>query len=382
MTCLPSCGRLSAGLRILGALTLALAACGQPADKNRREQPDVPVRTAVAFQKDVALEVAAVGTVEAFAVVNVTARIDGQLMKVHFVEGQPVRRGQLLFSIDDRPYLSALDEARANLEHARIQAVNAAADARRYGELVGKDYITRSQYEKALAEAEALGAAVKADAATVAKAELNVAYCRITAPIDGQAGSLLVNEGNLIKANDSRPLVVLHQIQPVFVRFAVPEAHLPAIQRAARDQPPVVRAATPGAEAAVRQGRLTFVDNRVDAATGAIALKATFENSDRGLWPGQFVNVALVLGTRRNAVVVPSSAVQMGQQGNYVFAVNADRSVTMRPVTAGTRTNGETVIETGLAVGETVVTDGHLRLHPGARVKAPEPAPPTPNVPS
>ena len=367
--------RALAALWTLAALALAIAACDPSGAKHADRRTDVPVRTAAAVQKDVALEVAAVGTVEAFAVVNVTSRIDGQLMRVHFAEGQSVKRGQLLFSIDDRPYRTALDQARANLEQDRIRSANAAADARRYAELVAKDYVTRSQYEKAQAEAEALAAAVKADLAAVAKAELNLAYCRITAPIAGRTGSLLVDEGNLVKANDSRALVVLHQIQPIYVRFAVPEAHLAAIQRVMAAGRPAVRAAPPGAaKGDHRLGQLSFVDNRVDPATGTIGLKATFENADSGLWPGQFVNVALVLGTHRNAVVVPSGAVQMGQQGDYVFALNPDRTVTTRPVTAGMRTNGETVIDEGLTAGETVVTDGHLRLYPGARVKMEGPA--------
>ena len=366
---LPSRLRRVPPLWTLAVLTLAIAACDQSGAKHADRRPDVPVRTAVAVRKDVALEVAAVGTVEAYAVVNVTSRIDGQLMRVHFVEGQSVQRGQLLFSIDDRPYRTALDQARANLEQDRIRSANAAADARRYAELVARDYVTRSQYEKTQAEAGALGAAVKADLAAVAKAELNLAYCRITAPIAGRTGSLLVDEGNLVKANDSRPLVVLHQLQPIHVRFAVPEGHLPAIQRVMAGQPPPVRAAPPGDAGSDRLGQLTFVDNQVDPATGTIGLKATFENTGDGLWPGQFVNVALVLGTRSSALVVPSAAVQMGQQGDYVFAVNADRTVTMRQVTVGMRTNGETVVDQGLAPGETVVTDGQLRLYPGARIK-------------
>ncbi len=368
------------GLRVF-PLLLALWACEPSSGSHPDQRPEVPVRTAVAVQKDVPLEVTTVGAVEAFAVVNVTSRIDGQIMAVHFTEGESVKRGQLLFTIDQRPYQAALEQAQANLEHDRIRAANAAADARRFQELVARDFVTRSQYEKARSEAEALAAAVKADAAAVAKAQLDLAYCRIGAPIEGRTGSLLVNAGNLVKANDSRPLVVLHQLHPVFVRFAVPEIHLPTIQRAALGSPPTVRLLAPD-PAAGQEGRLSFVDNRVDPATGSISLKATFENHGDLLWPGQFVQAALVLGIRPAALVVPSGAVQMGQQGDYVVVVNADRTVTPHPVVCGVRTNGETVIESGLEPNATVVVDGHLRLFPGARVRTPDSPPAAGNRPS
>ncbi len=356
--------------RIVPVLLLALAVLTGGCSKKDEKKPSaaVPVKTATVIQKDIPVEVTANGTVEAYSVVNVTSRVDGQVMQVHLKEGQEVQKGQLLFNIDERPYQAMLEEAQSNLERDRVNFEMAEKDAKRYADLLTKDYVTKSDAEQAQTNAESLKAVVKADEAALESARLNLAYCRIFSPITGRAGAILINEGNLVKAGDTNPLMVINQVQPIFVGFSVPEQFLPEIQHQMAIQPLKVLAAAPEKQHENREGRLTFVDNTINPSTGTISLKATFENRDNGLWPGQFLNVVLVLGMRSGAIVVPSAAVQMGQQGEYVFVVKNDLTVESRNVTAGPRINDETVIEKGLSAGETVVTDGQLRLFPGAKV--------------
>jgi len=337
--------------------------------EQQRSQPDVPVSVATAILQDVPVEVDAIGTVEAYSVVNITSRVDGQVTQIHVKEGQTVEKGQILFNIDDRPYQAILESARANLSRDRIQLEKAGKDAKRYAELFKKDYVTKDQAEQAQTNAAALEEMVKGDEAALENAKLNVSYCRITAPITGRAGSILIYEGNLVKANDNtKSMMVINQIQPVYVRFSVPEQRLPEIQNQFSGKELTVNASPPGKPDGARKGRLTFVDNTIDPDTGTIDLKAEFDNQDNGLWPGQFVNVVLMLGVDSQAVVVPSAAVQMGQEGEYLFVVKKDFTVESRNVTPGTQIDGHTVIEKGLSSGEMVVTDGQLRLFPGAKV--------------
>jgi multidrug efflux system membrane fusion protein len=351
----------------LPVILTALLSCS---DKEQSKPvPEVPVKTVVAVSKDMPDELTAVGTVEAYATVNITSRVDGQVVKINIREGQDVVRDQLLIQIDERPYQAMLEAALSSLNRDRVRLEKARKDALRYAELLKKDYVTRNQAEQAQADAEALEAVIKGDEAAVENARLNVSYCRITAPMNGRAGALLIDEGNLVKANETaKPLLVIHQVQPIYVRFSIPEKRLPDIrERSAGHELAVMVRPTEKADDA-REGRLTFLDNTVDPKTGTIDLKAVFENRDNGLWPGQFVKVVLTTGIRPQAVVVPSAAVQMGQQGNFVFVVKGDMTVEIRNITAATRAGQETVIEEGLAVGEQVVTDGQLRLTPGARV--------------
>jgi multidrug efflux system membrane fusion protein len=347
---------------------LALSACARKAAPPPPEA--VPVTAARVERRDLPVEVTAIGHVEPYSTVSVKSQVNGILTEVGFKEGQDVRKGALLFRIDPRPFEAALAQARANLARDRAQAQNAAAEIDRYKGLVEKDYVTREQYDQVRANADALASTVKASEAAVENASLELSWCTITAPIDGRTGGLLVHAGNLVKANDDKALVVINQLQPVFVTFSTPETSLADLQRQRGLE---VKAAARG-DAAPKAGRLTFIDNAVDATTGTIASKATFPNADETLWPGEFVNVTVVLRTEPGAVVVPSPAVQTGQSGSYVYVIKADETVESRPV-AVERTQGTlTVVAKGLAPGERVVTDGQLRLAPGSRVEIKNPS--------
>jgi len=330
----------------------------------------VPVTVGTVARQAVPLEVSAIGNVDPFTTVAVTARVGGQLTQVAFREGQDVREGDVLFVIDRRPFEAALAQARANLERDRARAKKAEQDQKRYTELVAKDYVTKEQADQIEADLAAANATIKADEAAAENAALELSYCTITAPISGRAGSLLLHAGNVVKANDDKPLVVINQIQPVFVKFSVPETSLAAIKRHTSGGSRLEVTAIPADDPKrVERGELSFLDNAVNAATGTIGLKATFQNHDETLWPGQFVTVNLVLMTDANAVVVPSQAVQTGQRGSYVFVVKQDLTVEPRPVEVA-RTQGTlSVVASGLQPGERVVTDGQLRLAPGTKIE-------------
>jgi multidrug efflux system membrane fusion protein len=353
---------------LLWTLTF-LPACSSGKSEAPPAAPPVPVTAALVVQKNVPVEVKTIGNVEAYAAVSVKARVGGELKQVHFKEGQEVKKGDLLFTIDPRPYEAALKEYRAKLARDQALLKKARYDSQRYAQLIKDDLISREQYEQVTANAQALGATVQADEAAVEHARLQVGYCYIYSPITGRTGSLLIHQGNLIKAEDEKnPIVVIHQIQPIYVSFALPERHFPEIKAAMARETLPVKAAVTGDESHPVQGSLTFVDNRVDAATGTIRLKATFENTDKRLWPGQFVGVSLGLASQPDALVLPAQAVQTGQGEQFVFVVKADQTVEYRAVGVERLMDGEAVINKGLAAGEQVVTDGQLRLVPGARV--------------
>ena len=333
------------------------------------EPPAVAVRAAAAVQKTVPVQLTAIGTVESCASVAIKSRIPGELVKVHFKEGQDVSQGDLLFTIDPRPYEVALKEAQARLAKDKVLTEKAETDARRYADLAGKDYVSKDKAEQFRANAAALKATLAGDQAAVENAHLQLSYCYIRAPFSGRTGSLLVDEGAQIKANDDRGLVDVTQIAPIYVSFSVPQQELGRIQRHMNQATLPVTAYLPGDQVHPEQGRLTFLDNRVSSDTGTIGLKGTFANSDRRLWPGQFVDVVLTLTTRTDAVVVPSEAIQTGQQGLFVFVVKPDMTVESRPVAVAMTFGGETVLESGVAPGEQVVTDGQFRLVPGASVQ-------------
>ncbi len=351
---------------LLSAVLVLAAGCSER--EQPKPNPAVSVKTAPALEKDVPIEISANGTVEAFSVVNITSRVDGQVMKVHLKEGQMVEKGQAIVSIDDRPYQAQREAAEAALARDKIRLEKAGKDAERYAELVQKDYVTKAQYEQVIADAEALKAVVSGDEAALQNARINVDYCSITAPIAGRVGSILINEGNLVKANDAKPLMVIHQVEPVLVRFSVPEQRLGEIQNRMSQEDLKVLVSTPGKRNEPKEGRLTFLDNTINPNTGTITLKATLANADSRLWPGQFVNVVLLLGLQPKAVVIPAEAIQIGQQDNFVFVVKSDLTVESRPVSPGTRSDHQTVIAKGLSAGEIVVTDGQLKLTPGAKV--------------
>jgi multidrug efflux system membrane fusion protein len=376
-------------------------------------------------QKNIPVQLRAIGNVQAYSTVSVKSLVEGEIIRIYFKEGKDVRKGDLLFSIDPKPSeaavkqaeanlerdlaqvkqaesnlardLAMLKEAEANLEKDIAQAKNADFEAQRYKSLFERKVVAEQQYDQFRANAEALDATVRADKAAIdsanasvdaskdavenaqaavlaekaalESAKIKLGYCSIYSPIDGRAGNLLLQQGNIVKANDTPYLVVINQINPIFVAFSVPEQNLPAIKKYLAVGKLTLDAIIPNDKSPPEQGVLSFVDNTVNAATGTIELKGTFANVDRRLWPGQFVNAVLTLTTEPNAIVVPSQAIQTGQQGQYVFVVKPDLTVELRPVVVQRTLDEEAVVEQGLQPGETVVTDGQLQLVPGSRVE-------------
>jgi membrane fusion protein, multidrug efflux system len=349
-------------------LAALVTACSGKKQQPPQKLP-VPVSAGTVVQKTVPVQIRAIGNVEAYSTVSVKSQIGGILTRVHFREGQDVNNGALLFTIDPRPYEAALKQAEANLAKDRAQLENARKEVQRYAELAKKGYVAQEQYDQISTNAASLEAIVNADIAVVENARLQLKYCYIYSPITGRTGNLAANEGNLIKANADTAMVVINQFQPIYVTFSVPEQNLSEIKRYMAEGKLRVEAFLSKEDEKPEQGVLTFVDNAVDLATGTIKLKGTFANKEKRLWPGQFVNVVLTLTSQPNAVVVPSQSIQMGQKGQYVFLIKNDLTVEDRPVVVGRTLNGETVIEKGLQAGETVVTDGQLRIVPGAKVE-------------
>lgn len=354
---------------ILGLLFLAFfsSACSNEKSKKPVSAP-IPVTVSIAIQKTVPVELRAIGNVQAYSTVTVKSKVGGELVGVHFKEGQDVKKGAPLFTIDPRPYEAALKQAEANLGRDLAQAKHAREDARRYESLIQKGVVPQQQYDKFRTDADALEATVLADRAAVENARIQLGYCSIHSPIDGRTGSLIVQQGNHIKAEDIN-LVVINQIVPIDVAFSVPEQFLSEIKKYMALGKLQVEALVPMDDERPERGVITFIDNAVDTNTGTIRLKGTFANREKKLWPGQFVNVVLTLTTEPNAIVVPSQAIETGQEGQYIFVVKEDLSVESRPVVAGRSMNNETVVKKGLNPNEKVVTDGQLRLYPGARVE-------------
>jgi len=354
---------------ILGFLLLAVfsSGCSNENSKTAVSAP-IPVIVSTTTQKTVPVQLRAIGNVEAHSTVMVKSKVGGELVRVYFTEGQDVKKGDPLFTIDPRPYDAALKQAEANLQRDLAKAKSASEDARRYESLIQRQVVSPQQYEKVRADAEALEATVVADRAAVENEKIQLDYCSIRSPIDGRTGSLIVKQGNIIKADDVH-LVVINQIVPIDVSFSIPEQFLSEIKKYTALGKLQVEALVPMNEAKPEKGVIAFIDNAVDSQTGTIRLKGTFANRERKLWPGQFVNVVLALTTEPNAIVVPSQAIQTGQEGQYVFVVKQDLTVESRPVVAGRTINTETVIQKGLNVDEKVVTDGQLRLYPGAKVE-------------
>lgn len=336
---------------------------------NLRSLPDVaPVTVAEATSKDVPIQVQAIGHVTPFASVSVKSLVDGQLERALFNEGETVKQGQTILTIDSRTFETALHQAEANLARDTALATNAMLEARRETTLFDDNVVAADISDQARAAADAARATVLADQSAVENARLQLAYCTIATPINGRAGKLLVNAGNLVKNNDT-VLVVLNQTRPIYVDFSVPEQELPPIREHMANGRLKVEATVPGHETNSSAGELRLIDNTVDTATGTVPLRASFPNEEEVLWPGQFVNVTLTLATRTNAVVVPSQAVQVGQQGQYLFVVKPDLTVEMRPIVAGNRIGEETIIESGVHAGEKLVSSGQPGLAPGMRVQ-------------
>jgi membrane fusion protein, multidrug efflux system len=351
----------------VAVVALVVSACSRGGERAAAGPPPVTVRTAPAVERDVPVEIRATGRIVSSQSVAIRPRVSGTVVAAHFTEGAPVKKGDLLVEIDRRPFEAALAEAKAKLAQDRARDENARADARRYADLVEKEYVTRQQYEAARANAAALEAQVVADRAAVDRAQLDLAYATIRAPISGRTGRLLVHAGNLVTAGAPEPLVTIEQVKPVFVEFSVPEHHLAAL-RARREEPPPVRLRASGAERDV-EGTLVFVNNVVDPTTGTILLKARIANEDEALLPGQLVDVHLRIAERSRAVVVPASAVASGQQGDYAYVVGPERKAEFRKVEVAQAGEAEVVIAKGIAAGEVVVTEGLLRLRPDAPVE-------------
>ncbi len=406
------------------ALILFCFACSADTEGKQRNRPRAPVTVGSAVEKDVPVQLRAIGNVEPYSSVSIKSMVGGELIRTAFKEGDMVKRGDLLFEVDPRPFEAALKQAeailekdlslvkqakanrvrdRAQVKHVKalltkdlVQARMAKVQAERYAALAAKGNVSREQYDQVRTNSDALEAAVLADQAAleeaqaslrasdaaveharaaarassagVKNAKLQLGYCFIHAPLDGRTGNLHVNKGNVIKANDV-VLVEINQVRPVYVVFSLPERHLGDIRRHMARGQLLVKALIPGEDKPVKDGVLTFVDNSVDRTTGTIRLKGTFSNTHDRLWPGQFVEVALILTTDSGAIVVPSEAVQIGQEGPYVFVVTPDLTAEYRKVTVGRSLSGETVVAQGLRPGERVVTDGYLRLTPGTKVE-------------
>ena len=350
---------------LLGAFTVS--GCGG-GPKQAAAPPPPPVLVDQAVRRTVPVALTAIGNVEAVATVDVRSRVAGQILKVHIDDGADVTKGQTLFTIDPEPFRIALDRAEAQLARDRALLQKADNDVARYAKLVDKEYVTREQYESAVSEAASQAATIRSDEAAAEDARLSLSYCTIVAPISGRAGSVNLRAGNLVKANDDPPLVTILQVRPVYVTFSVPEKHLADVRKHAAEGKLEVRAYSRGEQGDGHVGVLTFIDNQVAEATGTIRLRGEFPNDDRGLWPGQFVEVVLRLAEQKDAVIVPSAAVQVGQQGSFVFVVGAEGNAQVRPVVVDRTQGGETVIASGLESGETVVTDGQIRIVPGTKV--------------
>jgi membrane fusion protein, multidrug efflux system len=332
-----------------------------------QQLPAAPVKVAAVASRTMPVQLQAIGNVEAISSVTIKPQISGQLMKVHFQEGDFVKKGQLLFTIDRAPFEAALRQAEATLAKDQAQTLNAKLDAQRYEGLGREGVVSKQQVDAAQATYNALEATVAADKAAIETAKINLEYTSIYAPINGRTGNIGAKEGNLVKANDVPILVTINQIEPIYVTFSVPEQQLPDIKKYTGTKTLRVEAAQQGSGQRF-EGKLTFIDNAVDLTTGTIKLKATFSNQERALWPGQFVDVTLTLTSQSNALVIPSAALQTGQNGTYVYVVSPDLTAQPQPVKVGWTVGDSTVIASGLEPGQRVVTDGQLRLTPGAKV--------------
>ena len=354
-------------LCFLLCLCCVLAACSGGEGGGDAKKAAAPVLVMEAPLRDMPRVLRIVGNVAASATVGVKARVTGELLGVHFIEGQDVQEGQPLFTIDPRPFQASLNEAQSRLDRDIAQLNKAAEDMKRYGKLASEGYVSREAYDKAVTDAAALRATVRADEATVESARLQLSYCSITAPISGRAGAIKADRGNMIKANDDAPLLMLDTLQPVYAYFAVPEARLSEILALQREGNLAIQATPAGGTSAA--GTLTFVDNAVDVRTGTIRLRGAFANENRALWPGQFVQVALSLGMDRDVVVIPAKAVQSGRNEDFVYVVGEDGKAQVRPVVMDPEEDGQVLVRKGLAKGERVVLEGQVRLAPGTPVE-------------
>jgi multidrug efflux system membrane fusion protein len=357
---------------LAGLAALVLAGCNRGEEAKAGAPPPVPVQMAQAVQQDMPRIIESIGNVQSIRSVAIKSQVDGIIAEIHFHEGDEVKVGDLLVSLDRRPFENSLRIARADLANARAEATQAAADAERYTHLDQSAAISKEQFAQILTKAETTKALVLAKEAAVANADLQFGYSEIRAPIAGRTGQLVLHEGALVKANDvNQSILSINQLAPISVAYSVPEDALGAIRAAlAAQRSAVTVMESTTSTRPLADGKLEFVDNAVDPATATITLKAVFDNADHALWPGQFVHVHTQVDVDRGVVVIPSSAVQTSQKGSQVFVVKPDRSVELRAVKIARAADDSTIIAEGVRGGETVVTDGQLRLVPGAQVEA------------
>ncbi|MBF9233434.1 efflux RND transporter periplasmic adaptor subunit [Microvirga alba] len=337
-------------------------------DAAQRAVP-VPVQAATVATADVPVYLTGLGSVQAYNTVTVRSRVDGEIQKIAFDEGQMVKQGDLLLQLDPRPFQAALDQAVAKKAQDEAQLVSAKADLSRTSELLARDYATHQLFDSQKANVDGLIAQIRADQGAIDNARTQLDYTTIRSPLAGRTGFRQVDQGNIIHAADTNGVVEITQIEPISVVFTVPEGQLPAIVKSQKSGPLKVRALSPNGKETLGEGVLTLLNNQVDTSTGTIRLKAKFENKDHTLWPGQSVDARLLVATLNGVVAVPSTAVQRGPRGLYVYVVKPDKTVEMRSVAVGPITEDKAVIESGLAVGDAVVTAGHYRLQPGAAVE-------------
>lgn len=357
-------------LLIVGAAVFAWRRASGSAEPVVKVAPAVPATVATVAAKDIPVRLRAIGNVEAFTTVAIKARVDGQIVAVKFTEGDEVKQGQVLFEIDRRPFEAQLAQAQANklrdqalLDHAREQE-------KRYKDLLDRKFISPDAYEQVKTNVDTASATVRADEAAMQSVRLQIDYCTIKSPLTGYAGKIMIQQGNLVKANDVGALVVINQVRPVYVSFSVPEQDLSEVRRYQQSGELLVTATLANSGHAAVPGKLSFIDNSTDITTGTIKLKAEFANADKAFWPGQFANVVLTLTTQRGAIVAPSSAVQNGPNGQYVFVVKPDQTVDLRNIKIARTEGDDTVIASGLVAGDKVVTAGQMRLAPGIRIAA------------
>jgi multidrug efflux system membrane fusion protein len=367
-----------------GAALIAIAAIGVGvyfiADGRAKESrkapkgpPAVPVTIASVLQETVPIRLQAIGNVEAYQTVSIKARVDGQIVTVNFREGDPVKKGAVLFRVDPRPYEAALRQAEANALRDKAARDQARSQEKRYQELLDKNFVSKEAYAQIRTNAATAEATAAASQAALENARLNLEYCTIVSPLDGYAGKVLLQAGNMVRANDVNALAVINQVRPIYVNFAVPEQSLPEVRKY-RAAGPLAVETLPDPGAPPAQGELIFVDNAVDPSTGTIRLRARFPNVEAALWPGQFVSVTLRLYDQVDAIIIPAPAVQNGPEGQYVYVVGQDLVANVRKISVQ-RTDGERVIVAkGLEKGERVVTRGQLRLGPKTRVQIGKPA--------
>jgi len=353
-----------AALAVLGVLVSGCAkqqAAPQP-------RAAIPVVVGTVKIKAMPVEVVAVGHVEAYSTVSIEAQVPGQLLDVHFKEGDFVHKGQLLLTLDPRPYEAALAQAKAALARDKATAVNNRLQAQRYSKLLAEGIVPPSQVESFTSAADASDAVLNADEAAIKTAQLNLEYCTIYSPLDGRTGALMLKPGNLVKVADV-PIVVINQVNPIFVNFGIPQQFWPDIKKFMAQGTLRVKATVPKDTGAAEEGTVAFVDNAVDSATGNIHLRAAFTNSQNRLWPGLYVNIVLTLSEQSGATVVPAQSIMLGDKGSFVYVVTSDKKVEPHTVVPVRTIEGETVIEKGLQPGLTIVTDGQARLEPNVKVE-------------